>query len=62
MFNIFGSFTTLFEIGLLIVGLMLVGGVLRFILRVAWRIISLVLSLVIIAGIFLIVMQFIRIH
>jgi len=62
MFNIFGSFTTLFEIGLLIVGLMLVGGVLRFILRIAWRIISLVLSLVIIAGVFLFVMQFIRIH
>ena len=62
MINIFGPFTTLVKIGLLIIGLMLVGGVLRFILRVAWRIISLALSLVIIAGMFLIVMQFIRIH
>jgi hypothetical protein len=55
-------FTTLFQIGALIIGLVLVAGVLRLILRVAWRIISFVLTLVVLLGAALIIMRFVQIH
>jgi hypothetical protein len=53
---------TLFSIGALIIGLVLVGGILRFLLRVAWRIISLVLTLAVILGVVLFFLGYIHIH
>ena len=55
-------FTNLVEIGALIVGLVVAAGILRFLLRVAWRIISLGLTLVVVLGVVLFFLGYIQIH
>jgi hypothetical protein len=56
------SLQTLLELAALLVALMLVAGILRFILRLAWRFVNLVLTLVVLVGLALILMQFIQIR
>jgi hypothetical protein len=55
-------FITLFYVGALIIGLVLVAGVLRLILRIAWGIISFVLTLAVLLGAALIILRFVQIH
>ena len=57
-----GSIPNLLELGALLVVLVIAAGLLRFILRLAWRLVSLALSAVVLIGVAIYLMGYIHIR
>ena len=55
-------FSVLFGLGVFIIAVILVAGILSFITRIVWRIVSFVLGLVILLGAALLFLRFVQIH
>ncbi len=58
----FQSLPVYLQIGVLILVVIIAGGLLRLLLRLAWRIVSLVLTVVVLGGAVLYLMGYIHIH